>query len=205
MEALPLVVAHLEMCNKIYGDTSVARFEQERRDLAGKLTEVIDVGVSKDTFVEASEPENVGLVTMNEVTGEVIAYRAEAFTMRVHWPKVFVALVGVTTSLAATSVTWIGFVGFFVAMHKAVNALGFKLTTTEADVFTAIYDNRDENGRINLDRVHSICKKSSSDGEPADDEDVDTAIDQLARLGIIELVDGSAVVMEEWVFSGKWR
>ncbi|MBS1716888.1 MAG: hypothetical protein JSS72_04055 [Armatimonadetes bacterium] len=203
------MVAYYEaLLEEVGAEAALPQFSREIRELLMALPAVVDVGTSNEVFSAAAEPTLRKLVTVNDLTGQVTAYRAEKLTLTVHWGKTLLALGKILTGLsAATSPTFLGFVGLSIALHGFVTALGVTLTSTEACVFTAVYNNRDEFFGLPEERLLEVCQIMTAERKVTgfDEAKMAGALNALLSLGILELIDGRILLRDEWVVSGSWR
>lgn len=191
----------------LYGDDGVDKARQEREAFARAFANTIDVGVPIDVFVKAIDPASVKMVTVNDLTGEVIAYRAEKFTMRIYWPKTLKAVGEVSVALAGATISWIGFVGLAITLERAFQSSGVVLTSTEACVFCAIYKYRNEHCYVCEEDLEELCKEVAQENglQSVDSALIVDSVDILCRLGVIQLVDGKITLEDEWIYHGSWR
>ena len=82
-----------------------------------------------------------------------------------------------------------------------------KLTQAEAAVFAAVYHHRNENRCLpadDMDRAIAMVASESGVVQPNASQ-VDAALENLIKLGILGLENGEITLEDERVIHGKWR
>ncbi|MBI1333750.1 MAG: hypothetical protein GC165_12830 [Armatimonadetes bacterium] len=169
--------------------------------------EVIESDVESRIFYEQSDTAVIKMMTVNDLTRDITAYRLERHTIKVNWAKAIPTVAKAAAAVGSFSLGWLGFLGVAIFLYNFLKESGVKLTNAEAAVFTAVYTHRNEHKLLPesdlAEKVQIVAKDSRV--LPPTGPQINEALNTLIDLGILKLDDGNIILLDEWVIHGSWR